>query len=409
MIHQDFLLLRLVQFSILYLEWSSLFAWKRCAKRVSHKIPLLLLLHRCCFLCLSLLSWKLFLQDPTPAEAASIASGRKNLPASGATGGGSGGTDGGRRVYVGNLAWTVKWQDLKDVCREHLPEHEVVRANVLMGRDGRSRGCAVVEFATAEGASAAIAQLQDLDVKGRQIFLREDRESGIGSGGPTSSSTTPRKSWGAPPSQAAPTKSAGAFQPGQTSATSAGGGDGDSSLSRRVYVGNLAYEVRSQDLFDHFQKAGFGVLRADVMMIPHSNRSKGCGIVELSTQEDARNAITTLHNSELMGRMVFVREDREVGTGSQGATSVANKPAPGTQLFVGNLSFSTTWQDLKDHFASVGVCEHAEVMKNSQGRSRGFGIVKMHSKEDADMAVQHLNGVELSGRPLEVRLDNKAR
>ena len=365
-------------------------------------------------LCRCLLGNSFFLQDPTPAEAASIASGRKNLPASGATGGGGpgGADDGGRRVYVGNLAWTVKWQDLKDVCRSHLPDHEVVRANVLMGRDGRSRGCAIVEFATAEGASAAIAQLQDLDVKGRQIFLREDRESGIGKGSTTTTTTTtspPRKSWGAPPSKAAPTKSGGAFQPTQTSATTAAGGDGDSSLSRRVYVGNLAYEVRSQDLFDHFQKAGLSVVRADVMMIPHSNRSKGCGIVELSTQEDARNAITTLHNSELMGRMVFVREDREVSSGSQAATSGANKPAPGTQLFVGNLSFSTTWQDLKDHFASVGVCEHAEVMKNSQGRSRGFGIVKMHSKEDADMAVQHLNGVELSGRPLEVRLDNKAR
>eukprot|EP00529_Nitzschia_sp_RCC80_P041851 CAMPEP_0113468458 /NCGR_PEP_ID=MMETSP0014_2-20120614/15367_1 /TAXON_ID=2857 /ORGANISM="Nitzschia sp." /LENGTH=121 /DNA_ID=CAMNT_0000360851 /DNA_START=313 /DNA_END=675 /DNA_ORIENTATION=+ /assembly_acc=CAM_ASM_000159 len=120
------------------------------------------------------------MSDPTPAEAASIAGGRKNLPSSGAPGGGPGGSGGGRRVYVGNLAWTVKWQDLKDVCRSHLPEHEVVRANVLMGRDGRSRGCAIVEFATAEGASAAIAQLQDLDVKGRQIFLREDRENGTG-------------------------------------------------------------------------------------------------------------------------------------------------------------------------------------------------------------------------------------
>ena len=76
-----------------------------------------------------------------------------------------------------------------------------------------------------------------------------------------------------------------------------------------VYVGNLAWSVTWQHLKDHFKQAGT-VLHADVMM-GQDGRSKGCGLVSFASARDARNAINTLHDSELDGRMIFVREDRE--------------------------------------------------------------------------------------------------
>jgi cold-inducible RNA-binding protein len=74
-----------------------------------------------------------------------------------------------------------------------------------------------------------------------------------------------------------------------------------------------------------------------------------------------------------------------------------------TKLYVGNISFNTTNQDLNDLFGSVGTVESANVVEDREtGRSRGFGFVEMASKEDADNAIAQLNGKEIDGRELKV-------
>ena len=79
----------------------------------------------------------------------------------------------------------------------------------------------------------------------------------------------------------------------------------------------------------------------------------------------------------------------------------------GKKLFVGNLSFSTTSADLEALFAEAGTCESAAVITDrATGRSRGFGFVEMGSDQDAQAAIQALDGVEFDGRPLKV---NEAR
>ncbi len=78
-----------------------------------------------------------------------------------------------------------------------------------------------------------------------------------------------------------------------------------------------------------------------------------------------------------------------------------------TKLYVGNLSFNTTNQDLQDLFAQVGTVESANVVEDRDtGRSRGFGFVEMSSKEEAQAAIEQLNGKEVDGRGLNV---NEAR
>jgi len=79
-----------------------------------------------------------------------------------------------------------------------------------------------------------------------------------------------------------------------------------------------------------------------------------------------------------------------------------------TQLYVGNLSYDTTWRDLKDHFKQAGEVVRADVKSSDNGRSKGFGVVKFARPEDAEAAIATLSGVELDGRPLEVRQDHKA-
>src|SRR5262249_49225313 len=74
-----------------------------------------------------------------------------------------------------------------------------------------------------------------------------------------------------------------------------------------------------------------------------------------------------------------------------------------TKLYVGNLAFQTTSEDLQELFAQAGTVESASVVEDRDtGRSRGFGFVEMSTKEEAAAAIDQFNGKELGGRPLKV-------
>ena len=76
-----------------------------------------------------------------------------------------------------------------------------------------------------------------------------------------------------------------------------------------------------------------------------------------------------------------------------------------TKLFVGNLSFNTTENDLQDAFAAHGTVVEANLMMDRMtGRPRGFGFVTMSSPEEAEKAIQALNGAQIDGRALTVNV-----
>ena len=76
-----------------------------------------------------------------------------------------------------------------------------------------------------------------------------------------------------------------------------------------------------------------------------------------------------------------------------------------TKLFVGNLSFNTTENDLRDMFAAHGTVMEANLMMDRMsGRPRGFGFVTMSSDEEAQKAIEALNGSSVDGRNLTVNV-----
>jgi cold-inducible RNA-binding protein len=78
-----------------------------------------------------------------------------------------------------------------------------------------------------------------------------------------------------------------------------------------------------------------------------------------------------------------------------------------TKLYVGNLSFETTENDLQDLFTPHGPVTEVNLMQDRvTGKPRGFGFVTMETKEGAEAAIQALNGQDLKGRALTV---NEAR
>src|SRR5437879_1823520 len=79
----------------------------------------------------------------------------------------------------------------------------------------------------------------------------------------------------------------------------------------------------------------------------------------------------------------------------------------GTKLYVGNLSFNTTENELQELFAQAGTVQEVSLMQDKfTGKSRGFAFVTMGSDEDAQNAISKLNGQTVEGRPLTV---NEAR
>ena len=74
-----------------------------------------------------------------------------------------------------------------------------------------------------------------------------------------------------------------------------------------------------------------------------------------------------------------------------------------TKLYVGNLAFQTTSQELQELFGQAGTVQSASVVEDRDtGRSRGFGFVEMSSQEEATSAIAQFNGKEVGGRALTV-------
>ncbi|KAI9569779.1 RNA-binding domain-containing protein [Boletus coccyginus] len=205
-----------------------------------------------------------------------------------------------------------------------------------------------------------------------------------------------------------------------------------SKRENRVYVGNLSYDVKYRDLMEFMRGAG-EILFAEVLVTP-TGVSKGCGIVEFASPEDAQRAIRELSEVPLLGRPVFIREDREnesrfgatpvpgkIGMAMAGQGLHAQPPPrpphhnyfgtqqnPGNQLYVGNLPYQAGWQDLKDLFRAAGNIIRADINIGADGRPKGSGTVVFETQKDAQQAISMYNGFDWYGRTLEVREDRYA-
>ncbi|GAB0494619.1 hypothetical protein MMPV_005913 [Pyropia vietnamensis] len=201
------------------------------------------------------------------------------------------------RVFVGNLSWETRSPSLE----AHMQRAgEVIRAEVFTEASGRSAGCGIVEYASAEMASMAIQTLNDTVLDGRQVFVREDRETstrrrGMGGGGGGGGG------------------SAGAVGVGSGPGGMGGGGGGGgarfrSDKGRKIVVWNLPYSLRWQDLKDAFRQCGT-VIRADILTQP-DGKSKGVGTVLYDTEEEAQRAINEMTGREIENRVIDCRLDR---------------------------------------------------------------------------------------------------
>ena len=281
-------------------------------------------------------------------------------------------------MYVGNLDWGTTWQDLKDHMKA---AGAVTRADVMTGSNGRSRGCGIVEFSSPQDAAAAIRTLNDSQLQGRPILVREDREA----------------------SRSLPPHAGGAAPAASGTGGNARGGPAPA-VGRSVYVGNLPWNTAWQDLKDHMKAAG-AVAHVDILM-RRDGKASGGAIVQYENSRDARNAIARLNDAVFAGRPLQVREDREAGSatgntsGTRGAVAAPTGGRVGeVEVRIFNLPGGVTWKDLKDEFKNVAPVAFADVVSPT---GKPEGVVRFASVMDADRAVTTYDQAVFNGQRVSV-------
>nr|XP_035928619.1 polyadenylate-binding protein 1 isoform X1 [Halichoerus grypus] len=163
-----------------------------------------------------------------------------------------------------------------------------------------------------------------------------------------------------------------------------------------IFIKNLDKSIDNKALYDTFSAFG-NILSCKVVC--DENGSKGYGFVHFETQEAAERAIEKMNGMLLNDRKVFVgrfksRKEREAELGARAKEF--------TNVYIKNFGEDMDDERLKDLFGKFGPALSMKVMTDESGKSKGFGFVSFERHEDAQKAVDEMNGKELNGKQIYV-------
>ncbi|KAM5247750.1 polyadenylate-binding protein 4 isoform 2-T2 [Ctenodactylus gundi] len=159
-----------------------------------------------------------------------------------------------------------------------------------------------------------------------------------------------------------------------------------------VFIKNLDKSIDNKALYDTFSAFG-NILSCKVVC--DENGSKGYAFVHFETQEAADKAIEKMNGMLLNDRKVFVgrfksRKEREAELGA--------KAKEFTNVYIKNFGEEVDDESLKELFSQFGKTLSVKVMRDPSGKSKGFGFVSYEKHEDANKAVEEMNGKEIAGK-----------
>uniref|UniRef100_A0A8C5CWC1 Polyadenylate-binding protein n=1 Tax=Gadus morhua TaxID=8049 RepID=A0A8C5CWC1_GADMO len=159
-----------------------------------------------------------------------------------------------------------------------------------------------------------------------------------------------------------------------------------------IFIKNLDKSIDNKALYDTFSAFG-NILSCKVVC--DENGSKGYGFVHFETQEAAERAIEKMNGMLLNDRKVFVgrfksRKEREQELGARAREF--------TNVYIKNFGEDMDDEKLREFFGRYGTAMSIRVMTDNSGKSRGFGFVSFEHHEDAQKAVDEMNGKELNGK-----------
>ncbi|KAL4559558.1 hypothetical protein LXL04_031700 [Taraxacum kok-saghyz] len=152
-----------------------------------------------------------------------------------------------------------------------------------------------------------------------------------------------------------------------------------------IFIKNLDKSIDNKALHDTFST--FGNILSCKIAVDNTGQSKGYGFVQFDTEEAAQTAIDKLNGMLINDKQVYVghflrKQERD---SSLSRTKFNN-------VYVKNLSETTTDEDLKQTFGEYGIITSAVVMRDGDGKSKCFGFVNFENADDAANAVEVLNG-----------------
>jgi len=330
-------------------------------------------------------------------------------------------------IFIGNIPFDCTSKDVEEIFKG---KFSIIRADIVTNR-GQSRGMATVEFSNKDDVRDAISNFDHYDYRGRQIFVRQDY----------------------PP----PDKKRD-FQPRRERDYGREKSSRDDYSERRredhterrrennppkpgteIFIGNLPFSINWQALKDLMRTAG-EVLRADVRL-DSWGKSRGFGTVVFDTQEDAERAVEMFQGYEIEGRKLDTRPGRggaaneqlserdsysardsydsrssrretyssesTVSKNSEFTEGVAGNGEKSDTIFVANLPFATTNDDLYELFETVGRTTKAEIQYNETGKPSGNAVVQFELAELSENAIQNLDNYLYGGRNLTITYATK--
>ncbi|KAI9013339.1 hypothetical protein BC832DRAFT_524323, partial [Gaertneriomyces semiglobifer] len=202
----------------------------------------------------------------------------------------------------------------------------------------------------------------------------------------------------------------------------------------KIFVGNLSFKTTEDELKEFFSAAG---AITEVEVITRGTRSMGYGFVSFETEVAADKAVELFDKKELGERAINVERARDKEPGEITARSVRGRRVRGrggrgrggrgrgrgrrfstgrrdpaehtnaetskTTIFVANLPFKVTDEDLASIFKDYQV-SNAHVVKVHSGRSKGFGFVTVANEEEQQKVLNELKNVVVDGRELVIKV-----
>ncbi|XP_029807565.1 myelin expression factor 2 isoform X3 [Suricata suricatta] len=345
----------------------------------------------------------------------------------------------GSTIFVANLDFKVGWKKLKEVFSI---AGTVKRADIKEDKDGKSRGMGTVTFEQAIEAVQAISMFNGQFLFDRPMHVKMDDKSvphedyrshdsktpqlprglggigmGLGPGGQPISAS--QLNIGGVMGNLGPS-GMGMDGPGFGGMNRIGGGIGFGGLEAMNSMGGFGGVGRMGELYrgamTSSMERDFG--RGDIGI----NRGFGESFGRLGGGMGGMNSVTggmgmgldrMSSSFDRMGPGIgailerSIDMDRGFLSGPMGSGMRDRIGSKGNQIFVRNLPFDLTWQKLKEKFSQCGHVMFAEI-KMENGKSKGCGTVRFDSPESAEKACRIMNGIKISGREIDVRLDRNA-
>eukprot|EP00644_Phytophthora_capsici_P008651 jgi/Phyca11/111343/e_gw1.20.542.1 len=177
-------------------------------------------------------------------------------------------------------------------------------------------------------------------------------------------------------------------------------------LARRLYIGNLYYDLKEEDIRSAF--APFGAIHSiDLSLEPGASRSKGFCFLEYEDVLAAESAVQVLNGTSMANRTIRVGRPHRGNTNLNDSLSIgqeAIKNVPTKCIYIANVRVELNSQHLQSIFSPFGAihsCVMAAVSPLESGH-RGYGFMQFVEESCAQSAIQHMNGFELAGQPLKV-------